>query len=68
MSTVTTGKTTCPLCGAAGCTYGHDFGAFLFCSNPQCPPNALHGRVSDWYVTGSEADKILSALFPEEEV
>ena len=48
MSTTTSGKSPCPLCGGAGCSYGHDHnGAFLLCPNPDCPPNAAAGRVAD---------------------
>ena len=62
MSTTTTGKTTCPLCAAPGCSYGDDDRAFLLCPNPNCPPNARHGSISDWYVSGDEEILIRKAL------
>jgi hypothetical protein len=65
MSTTTTGKTTCPLCAAPGCSYGDDDRAFLLCPNPNCPPNARHGSISDWYVSGDEEILIREALWGE---
>jgi hypothetical protein len=69
MSTYTSGKMACPLCGAPGCSPGRDSqGAFLLCPNPACGPNATGGKIADWYVvTGSDEErKSLHALFPVE--